>query len=345
MNKSIYLIFIIIIVFFIIFYLNKILKKNENFLGNNCTTYDGKIGYINNNICVSNEEKLSKELTNTLPVITSPTNYTTLYDANNYCNTKLDSTNIASYGMKEVINNTDGSFRVVCQKNYPKTYITPNYLNKTSINNSTCITSFPSVSDISTYGIKGLILKPNDNTKTQVQAVCSKGYSITPCLPKKQDFNNWCQYYTTESQLNNSTRDAVGVRSLLVGEYNICNNKNEVSAVCSGNNYANIRKINSTVFTDCLPQNTNFEEECKKKVLLDNTTIYDNDGTINYNSTSGLKTFAANVDSYDCATNNMRAKCINNNDINNFENNDRKNFIQKNNVFSSNPDINQRLYL
>jgi hypothetical protein len=147
MNKSIYLIFIIIIVFFVIFYLNKILKNNENFLGNSCTTYDGKIGYINNNICVSNENKLSNISINTLPVITSQTSYTTLLDANNYCNSTLDSNGINSYGMKEVINNSDGSFNVVCQKNYPKTYIT-NYLNKTSINNATCITSFPTVPNI-----------------------------------------------------------------------------------------------------------------------------------------------------------------------------------------------------
>jgi hypothetical protein len=164
-------------------------------------------------------------------------------------------------------------------------------------------------------------------------------------LPKKQDFNNWCQYYTSESQLNNSTRDAIGARSLLVGEYNICTNKNEVSAVCSGNNYTGIRKIDSTVFTDCLPQNTNFNNECKKKVMLDNSTIYNSNGSVNYNSTTGLKTFAANIDSYDCATNNMRAKCINNNDINNFGNNYRQNFIQENNLFSSNPSINKRLYL
>jgi hypothetical protein len=342
MNKSIYLIFIIIIVFFVIFYLNKILKNNENFLGNNCTTYDGKIGYINNNICISNEENLYYEEENTLPVITSPTSYTTLADANNYCNTQLDSNGINSYGMKEVINNTDGSFNVVCQQNYPKTYIS-NYLNKTSINNTTCINSFPTVSDIYSYGIKGLIINPSN--KNEAQAVCSKGYSITPCLPKKQDFNNWCQYYTTDSQLNNSTRDAIGVRSFLVGEYNICSDKNEMSAVCSGNNYAGLRKIDTTVFTDCLPQNTNFENECKKKVMLDNSTIYNSDGSINYNSKSGLKTFAANIDSYDCATNNMRAKCINNNDINNFGNNDRQNFIQENNIFSSNPNINNKLYL
>ena len=118
-----------------------------------------------------------------------------------------------------------------------------------------------------------------------------------------------------------------------------------MSAVCSGNNYAGIRKIDSTVFTDCLPQNTNFEKECKKKVMLDNSTVYNNDGSINYKSTTGLKTFAANIDSYDCSTKYMRAKCINNNDINNFGNNDRKNFIQQNNVFSSKPDINKRLYL
>ena len=341
MNKSIYLIFIIIIVFFVIFYLNKILRNNENFLGNNCTTYNGKIGYINN-ICVSDEEHLYYEEENTLPVITSPTSYSTLLDANNYCNSQVDSSGVNSYGMKELINNSNGSFNVVCQKNYPKTYITTD-LNKTSINNETCIISFPKINDIASYGIKGLIINPND--KTKAQAVCSKGYSITPCLPKKQDFNNWCQYYTTESQLNNSTRDAIGTRSFLVGEYNICTNKNEISAVCSGNNYAGIRKIDSTVFTDCLPQKTNFENECKKKVMLDNSTIYNSDGSINYNSTTGLKTFAANIDSYDCATTYMRAKCINNNDINNFGNNYRQNFIQGNNVFSSNPEINKRLYL
>ena len=78
--------------------------------------------------------------------------------------------------------------------------------------------------------------------------------------------------------------------------------------------------------------------------MLDNSTIYNSDDTINYNSTTGLKTFSANIDSYDCSTNYMRAKCINNNDINNFLNNDRKNFIQENNVFSSNPDINNKLY-
>ena len=342
MNKSIYLIFIILIVFFVIFYLNKILKNNENFMGDNCTTYDGKIGYIDNKICVSNESKLSLEKTNTLPIKTSPTSYSTLLDANNYCNSYKDSSGNYSYGMKELINNSNGTFNVVCQQNYPKTYIT-NYLSKTLISNSTCNNSFPNVSDISTYGIKGLILNPTD--KTKAQAICSKGYSITQCLPKKQDFNNWCQYYTSESQLNNSTRDSIGARSFLVGDYNICTNKNEMSAVCSANNYDGIRKIDSTVFTDCLPQNTIFENECKKKVMLDNSTIYNSDGSINYNSTTGLKTFSANIDSYDCSTNYMRAKCINNNDINNFENNNRKNFIQENNVFSSNPDINNKLYL
>jgi hypothetical protein len=343
MNKSIYLIFIIIIVFFVIFYLNKILRNNENFLSNNCTTYNGKIGYINNKICVSDEEQLSYLKTNTLPVITSPTSYTTLLDANNYCNSKVDNSGINSYGMKEVINNSDGTFNVVCQKNYPKTYIT-NYLNKFSINNLTCATSFPNISDIASYGVKGLIINPNN--KIQAQAVCSKGYSITPCMPKKQDFNNWCQYYTTDSQLNNSTRDSMGVKSLLVGDYNICSNKNEVSAVCSTNTYANIRKINTSVFTDCLPQNTNFENECKKKVMIDNDSIYYyNNGTINNNSITGLKTFASNIDSYDCPTNNMRAQCINQNDINNFGNNDRKNFIQENNIFSSKPSINNKLFL
>jgi hypothetical protein len=343
MNKLVYLIFIIIIVFFIIFYLNKILKNNENFLGDNCTTYDGKTGYVNNKICVSNEENLSYLKTNTLDVITSPTSYSTLLDANNYCNSKLDSTSINSYGMKQVINNSDGTFNVVCQKNYPKTYIT-NYMNKTLINNGICINSFSNVSDIATYGIKGLIINPND--KTQVQAICSKGYSVTPCLPKNQDFNNWCQYYTTDSQLNNSTRDAIGARSMLVGDYNICADNKEVSAVCSGNNYAGLRKIDTTVFTECLPQNTNFDDECNKKVMLDNSTIYNDDGSIkNNNSTTGLKTFAANIDSYDCSTNYMRAKCINNNDINNFGNNYKQNFIQQDNLFSSNTNINKKLYL
>ena len=37
-----------------------------------------------------------------------------------------------------------------------------------------------------------------------------------------------------------------------------------MSAVCSANNYDGIRKIDSTVFTECLPQNTNFNDECKK---------------------------------------------------------------------------------
>jgi hypothetical protein len=340
MNKSVYLtIIIIIIVFLIIFYLNKLLRNRENFVDNSCTTYDGKIGYIENGICISNENILSEENTNVLPVITSPSSYTKLLDANNYCNTSLD---VNSYGMKELINNNDGSFNVVCQKNYPKTYITE-YLDKNTINNSTCINSFPNISDISTYGVKALIPDPKQEKKAQ--AICSKGYSITPCLPKKQDFNNWCKYYTTDSQLNNSTRDSVGVNYLLGGSNNICSDKNEISAVCNSNNYANIRKINSTVFTDCMPQKTNFNNICKEKVMLDNSKIYNTDGTIDYNSTTGLKTFASDIDSYDCATNNMRAKCINNNDINNSGNNYRQNFIQGNNMFSSNPKINQKLFL
>lgn len=342
MNKSIYLIIIIISVFFIIFYLNKLLKDNENFVANNCTTYDGKIGFINNNICVSSEDILSEMNENTLPIITSPA-YSTLLEANNFCNTQLDSAGINSYGMKEVINNDSGTFNAICQQNYPKTYIT-GFLNKNNINNSICVNNFSNVPDISSYGVKTLIVNPNN--KTEAQAVCVKGFSITPCLPKKQDFNNWCQYYTTDSQLNNSTRDAMGVKSLLVGDYNICSNKNEVSAVCSTNTYANIRKINTSIFTDCLPQNTNFENECKKKVMIDNDSIYYyNNGTINNNSITGLKTFTSNIDSYDCPTNNMRAQCINQNDINNFGNNDRKNFIQENNIFSSNPSINNKLFL
>ena len=69
-------------------------------------------------------------------IVTLPNDYTSIIDANNDCNNIDDknydnilssSNNDKSYGMKQIIKsatyNTDNKFRVVCQKNYPKTYI------------------------------------------------------------------------------------------------------------------------------------------------------------------------------------------------------------------------------
>jgi hypothetical protein len=147
----------------------------------------------------------------------------------------------------------------------------------------------------------------------------------------------------SDSQLKNTDRDNVGIRNMLIGDNNICSNSNEVAVICSSNHYEYLKKLNTTKFTDCLKslssnKNIFFNDECKK--IIDVTTS--NNGV----SYSGLKTFAANIDSYDCPPDYFRAKCINNKDVNNFGNEERKSFIQQNNILgNSQQNDNTKLFL
>jgi hypothetical protein len=176
-----------------------------------------------------------------------------------------------------------------------------------------------------------MFLDSSDSTKANV--ICGSGYSITPCLNKNQNFNIWCSYNMSDAQLKNTDRNNAGLRYTLGGDYNICSNNNETAVICSSNHYESLKKINTNRFTDCskIPSGNNkndyFNEKCK--IIVDTTT--NNEGT----TYKGLNTFAANIDSYDCPPDYFRAKCINQNDVNNFGDEERKNFIQQNNVLGN----------
>jgi hypothetical protein len=347
---NIYNLFFIIIILCIIllYYVNKRLNFEHFVVENdNCTTYDGKIGYINvdNNgkiSCISMNNKINSNNNNSKIIVSLPTgsnpNYESIYKANDACNNYSGSDSIKNYGTTEIYQYEDGTFSTLCEKNYPKTYITKNSVSKSTINDSICkdktgntLSDSTITENLDSYGVKNMFLDSTDNKKANV--VCGSGYSITPCLNKNQNFNIWCSYNMSDAQLKNTDRNNAGLRYTLGGDYNICSNNNETAVICSSNHYESLKKINTNRFTDCskIPSGNNrndyFNEKCK--IIVDTTT---NDAGATY---KGLNTFAANIDSYDCPPDYFRAKCINQNDVSDFGDEERKSFIQQNNVLGN----------
>ena len=326
---------ILFIITLIIIFLNNSLKnKIEQFNNNNCITNEGKVGYINSTDkkCKSIEELLNASPINTQELNISPTFYYNIIETNKYCNNYSDANN-NKYGLKEYIVDTtiaDGSpnIKAICQKDYPKTYINNSSILETDINGNYCQTTFDDIKEDNTYGIKGFIKDNNYNTNKKVYPVCAKGYSFVPCTDKNMNFDEMCKSYSTNGN--------AGLQFTLS---NVCKDPNQLAAVCNNNTYGMMKRLNTSVFTDCYPKNTNFQNECNKIVMADNNSIYTYDtkhnitGITDLKNVVGLKTLAKDIDSYDCQPDKMRSKCITKYDINNIGNNQRKALFTGTNIF------------
>lgn len=122
--------------------------------------------------------------------------------------------------------------------------------------------------------------------------------SLTPCLPKKSDFDTWCQFFANEKDMPSGTiQSQVNHKTLLVGKNGGCY-KNGIPdngmarAICSSNYMAGIKKLNAPIFTDCKSLSSNvFTQDCR-------------------NLTQDINAFPSEIMGYDCKPGYGRAKCI-----------------------------------
>lgn len=174
------------------------------------------------------------------------------------------------------------------------------------------------------YGIKELTPCDANNSKVE----CALNYldgtfygndvTITPCLNKSDDFNNWCKYYNNSTIPTGYNVNSIGSKHVLVGEKGGCflNNGNSdtnlARAVCDYNHMESINKLNPindkvnyNIYTKCYPlKNTNFVNECNRLFENSNDIIY-----------------ADQIIGYDCNPGYGRAKCVKNKDVTFFNNN------------------------
>jgi len=341
-SSLLYTFLIIIIIIILILTLNNILKNrvnklneiNELFIGKfNCLTNDGKIGYKDTNdatkICKSIEELLESQPDNSQSLNINSA-LTDIIGANNYCNNLVGASGNKTYRLKEYIidptvTNGGPNIRAVCQVGYPKTYISSTSTQKELVTSNYCQTTFGNqIGNNNNYGIKEFLYDPSDATYNTVYPICAEGYKFIPCSDNSINFDDLCKL--------NSPNGKAGLHHKL---FDFCsNNAKESAAICSNNTFGMMKRVNSSVFTDCKSYDTDFQPECNKLVMADNDTIYNTDGSLkNLLNVKGLKTFPAEIDNYDCGPNQMRAKCITKNDINNFGNDLRKKFVNMENVF------------
>lgn len=357
-SSLLYTFLIIIIIIILILILNNILKNrvnklneiNELFIGKfNCLTNDGKIGYKDTNdatnICKSIEELLaSPSQSNNSQILNINPNLTDIIGANDYCNNLDDASGNKTYpyGLKEYIidptvPNGSPNIRAVCQDGYPKTYISSSSIQKKDVTSNYCQTKFTNqIGNNNNYGIKEFLYDQSDTNYNTVYPICAEGYTFIPCSDNSLNFDDLCKL--------NSPNGKAGLHHKL---FDFCgNNAKKSAAICSNNTFGMMKRVNSSVFTDCKSYDADFQTECNKLVMADNNTIYnfENENSLNItglkdsfttnpNSVKGLKTFPAEIDSYDCGPNQMRAKCITKNDINNVGNDLRKKFGNKENIY------------
>ena len=173
------------------------------------------------------------------------------------------------------------------------------------------------------YGVKKLI--PCDNNHSKVE--CGLNYingihygdnvTITPCLNKSDDFDNWCRYYNNISTIPSGYNiNSIGSKKILVGALGGCytnngkSDNNSARGICDYKHMEQVNrlepannKINYNVYTDCLPLNgNNFIPSCRN--------LMNND-----------KVLVTQIMGYDCNPGYGRAKCLNSNDIYDFDSN------------------------
>jgi hypothetical protein len=173
------------------------------------------------------------------------------------------------------------------------------------------------------YGIKKIT--PCNDTTSSVE--CGANYlngvdygnkvTITPCLNKTDDFDNWCRFYTNGTNMPSGYNvNSIGAKYILEGKNGDCyleNGKpdtNSARGVCDLNHLEEIpkldplnNKIGYNVFTSCKPlKGTNFTTECATE--LNNP----------YN-----ETYADQIMAYDCNPGYGRAKCLKKSDKTTFE--------------------------
>ena len=172
------------------------------------------------------------------------------------------------------------------------------------------------------YGVKKLIPCDSNNSKVEcgLNYINGKNYGknviMTPCLNKSDDFDNWCRYYNNTSNIPSGYNvNSIGSKKVLVGELGGCytNNgkpdNNSARAICDYKHMEQVTRlepannhINYNVYTDCLPLNGNsFIPNC---ITL-------------MNNSSALVT---QIMGYDCNPGYGRAKCLNSNDVYDFDN-------------------------
>ena len=146
------------------------------------------------------------------------------------------------------------------------------------------------------------------------------GVSITPCLNKSDDFDEWCQYYQSPSTPLNAgyNVNSIGAKYILEGKDGDCylsangadgiEDPNSARAVCDYNSIKEIPKLdvinnnlNYNVFTDCNPLSSDFLSSCTGSL---NTTLkpelpYTN-SDVSVNQIMG----------YDCNPGYGRGKCV-----------------------------------
>ena len=172
------------------------------------------------------------------------------------------------------------------------------------------------------YGVKKLIPCDSNNSKV----VCGLNYingvhygdnvTMTPCLNKSDDFDNWCRYYNNVSTIPSGYNvNSIGAKNVLVGALGGCytndgkSDKNSARAICDYKHMEQVtrldpanNKINYNVYTDCLPLNgNNFIPSCIN--LMNNSSA-----------------LATQIMGYDCNPGYGRAKCLNTGDMYSFDN-------------------------
>jgi len=171
------------------------------------------------------------------------------------------------------------------------------------------------------YGVKKLIPCDDNNSKVE----CGLNYingvyygdnvTITPCLNKSDDFDNWCRYYNNISTIPAGYNvNSIGAKDILVGSMGGCytnngkSDNNSARGICDYKHMEQVtrlepvnNKINYNVYTDCLPLNgNNFIPSCRNLMKNNNSLV-------------------TQIMGYDCNPGYGRAKCLNSNDKYEFD--------------------------
>ena len=122
----------------------------------------------------------------------------------------------------------------------------------------------------------------------------------TPCLNRTDDFDSWCRFYSNGGSAPSGYNvNSIGAKFILEGKLGGCylnngkSDPNSASAICDYNYMEQIPKIDTDVFTDCLPITSDFVLNCSSLLGKDYT-----------------KSFADEILAYDCNPGFARAKCL-----------------------------------
>lgn len=206
--------------------------------------------------------------------------------------------------------------------------IAPQIIPDSAISYNICYSNSSNFNDICrqenpNYGIKKIT--PCNDTTSSLE--CGANYlngvdygnnvTMTPCLNKTDDFDNWCRFYTNGTNMPSGYNvNSIGAKYILNGKHGDCylnngnSDTNSARAICDLNHLEQIpkldpinNKIGYNVFTKCKPlKGTNFTTECANE--LNNP----------YN-----ETYADQIMAYDCNPGFGRAKCLKTSDKNSFE--------------------------